>query len=124
MGRSDLGIGYLGLDTGTTIAMRAAADFGLLVRAFVSYGGHPDLSAETLDRLETPTLFIVGTLDDVLIVANHRAYEEMWTERELSFVDGRTTFPDCTRTIDIGAARAVQWILRSAARPREIPQTA
>jgi pimeloyl-ACP methyl ester carboxylesterase len=92
----DLGIGYFGSSTGAVAALVAAAErrrrgeFGQRIDAVVSRGGRPDLAGDTLPRVQSPTLLIVGGYDDVVIRLNKEALAELRCERELKIVPGAT----------------------------------
>ena len=60
----DLPFGYFGASTGAAAALRAAAFFGREVQAVVSRGGRPDLAMKDVHKVISPTLFIVGGLDE------------------------------------------------------------
>jgi dienelactone hydrolase len=66
----DLGIGYFGASTGAAAALEAAAALGPVIRAIVSRGGRPDLAWAALQRVQAPTLLIVGGRDDLVIDLN------------------------------------------------------
>jgi putative phosphoribosyl transferase len=70
-----LDIGYFGASTGAAAALNAAAALGTSIGAVVSRGGRPDLAMSALPRVQSPTLLIVGGLDDVVIELNRQAYE-------------------------------------------------
>ena len=56
------------LITGAAVALVAAAERDNLVYAIVSRGGRPDLaSSDILNRIESPTLLIVGENDKQVI---------------------------------------------------------
>ena len=56
------------LGTGAAAALVAAAEKSSLVYAIVSRGGRPDLaSSDILNRIESPTLLIVGEKDKQVI---------------------------------------------------------
>src|ERR671925_1279445 len=60
----NLKIGYFGASTGAAAALVAGAQRDRLVYAIVSRGGRPDLaSSDVLNRIEAPTLLIVGEKD-------------------------------------------------------------
>lgn len=69
----DLPFGYFGASTGAASALEAAATFGDRIKAVVSRGGRPDLAAESLPRVTSPTLLIVGGNDDMVIELNKKA---------------------------------------------------
>ena len=59
-------------------ALVAAAERASLVYAVVSRGGRPDLAgSEILNRIESPTLLIVGEKDEQLIELNERALKQL-----------------------------------------------
>ena len=70
----NLKIGYYGASTGAAAALVAAAARPNVISAIVSRGGRPDLAGkEVLDRIETPTLLIVGENDKTVIELNQNA---------------------------------------------------
>jgi dienelactone hydrolase len=73
-----LKIGYFGASTGAAAALVAAAERTSLVYAIVSRGGRPDLArSEILNRIETPTLLIVGEKDKQVIELNESALKQL-----------------------------------------------
>src|ERR1700733_4247982 len=68
-----LKVGYFGASTGAGAALVAAAKLRGIVRAVVSRGGRPDLAAEALERVEAPTLAIVGGNDPIVLELNRHA---------------------------------------------------
>jgi len=86
----ELSIGYFGASTGAASALKAAGRLGNSIQAVVSRGGRPDLAKEALDEVKAPTLLIVGSLDDDVIVLNQSAYEKLRYEKQLKFVMGAT----------------------------------
>lgn len=87
---SGLPLGYFGASSGAGAALVAAARMGGKIAAVVSRGGRPDLAGRALHRVGTPTLFIVGSQDDVVLGLNEQALAEMNCEKELRQVDGAT----------------------------------
>ena len=74
----NLKVGYFGASTGAAAALVAAAERASLVYAFVSRGGRPDLAgSEILNRIESPTLLIVGEKDKQVIELNESALKEL-----------------------------------------------
>jgi putative phosphoribosyl transferase len=71
-----LPIGYFGASTGAAAALIAAADRPDLIKAVVSRGGRPDLAAQTLQGVRTPTLLIVGEADELVHTLNRKAQYE------------------------------------------------
>ena len=73
-----LKIGYFGASTGAAAALVAAAERATLVYAIVSRGGRPDLArSEILNRIESPTLLIVGEKDKQVIDLNESALKQL-----------------------------------------------
>ena len=62
-GVSQLPIGLFGVGTGAAAALRLAADRGPEVTAIVTASGRPDLAGDRIRNVQSPTLFLVGSLD-------------------------------------------------------------
>ena len=107
-----LAIGYFGASTGAAAALQAAATFGPSVGAVVSRGGRPDLAMSALDRVEAPTLLIVGGLDDVVIDLNRKAYRRLKCEKHLAIVPGATHLFEEPGTLKEAACLAADWFER------------
>jgi dienelactone hydrolase len=72
-----LKIGYFGASTGAGAALVAAAELPRLIYAVVSRGGRPDLAGDALERVQAPTLAIVGGNDPVVLELNRQALARM-----------------------------------------------
>jgi dienelactone hydrolase len=107
-----LAIGYFGASTGAAAALQAAATFGPSIGAVVSRGGRPDLAMSALDRVQSPTLLIVGGLDDVVIDLNRQAYRKLKTEKHLAIVPGATHLFEEPGTLKEAASLAANWFER------------
>lgn len=72
---SNLIIGYFGASTGAAAALNAAIERPDIIGAIVSRGGRPDLVSppEILSRVKSPTLFIVGGKDKLVVDFNKKA---------------------------------------------------
>jgi putative phosphoribosyl transferase len=81
-------IGYFGASTGAAAGLVAAAERPLLVRALVSRGGRPDLAGDALERVEAPTLLIVGGEDHQVLELNHWAQRRLHAPSELVVMPG------------------------------------
>jgi dienelactone hydrolase len=79
---------YFGASTGGGAALLAAAALGEHVAAVVSRGGRPDLAGEALPNVKSPTLLIVGGLDDIVIRLNEDALAKLRCEKELRIIPG------------------------------------
>ena len=74
----NLKVGYFGASTGAAAALVAAAERASLVYAIVSRGGRPDLAdTDFLNRIESPTLLIVGEKDKQVIELNEMALKQL-----------------------------------------------
>lgn len=106
-------IGYFGASTGAAAAISAAASQGGEITAVVSRGGRPDLAGPaTLARLASPTLLIVGGLDESVISLNQQAYDLMNCKKELLIVPGATHLFAEAGTLEQAANLATRWFLR------------
>jgi len=109
---STLTIGYFGASTGAAAALKAAASLGPKVGAVVSRGGRPDLAREALAKVQSPTLLIVGGLDDVVIELNRAAYDLLKCEKQLEIVPRATHLFEEPGTLEEVARLAAQWFKR------------
>ena len=107
---SALPVGYFGASTGAAVALLAAADLGLRVRAVVSRGGRPDLAGPALARVESPTLLLVGGRDEGVLDLNRRAFEGLGcATKELAIVPGATHLFEEAGVLEEVARRAAHW---------------
>ncbi len=83
-----LKLGYFGSSTGGGAALMAAAGFGERISAVVARGGRPDLAGEALPNVKSPTLLIVGGLDETVIQLNEAALTKLRCEKELRIIPG------------------------------------
>ncbi len=109
-----LAIGYFGASTGAAAALWAAAE-NTGVAAIVSRGGRPDLASARLPDVCSPTLLIVGGLDDVVLELNRAALELLECEAELRVVEGATHLFEEPGTLDEVASLARGWFVRHLA---------
>ena len=113
--------GYFGASTGAAAALVAAAQLGEIVGAVVSRGGRPDLAADSLPLVKSPTLLIVGGLDYPVIEMNRQAYARLECEKEVEIVSGATHLFEEPGTLDQVAHLAADWFhthLHSSRRER------
>jgi putative phosphoribosyl transferase len=108
----DLGIGYFGASTGAAAALEAAAALGPAIRAIVSRGGRPDLAWAALERVQAPTLLIVGGRDDVVIELNQRAYARLKAQKQLVIIPGATHLFEEPGALPEVARLAAAWFSR------------
>lgn len=86
----DVPIGYFGASTGAASALEAAAQQGPEIKAIVSRGGRPDLAWAVLDKINKPTLLIVGGNDPVVMGLNRKAYSKLPGIKKIEIVAGAT----------------------------------
>lgn len=104
-----LPVGLFGASTGAAAALIAAAERPREIFAVVSRGGRPDLAESVLDRVEAPTLLIVGGRDDVVIELNERALRALACEKRLEVVPGATHLFEEPGTLDQVILAAGDW---------------
>ena len=105
----NLNIGYFGASTGAAAAIIGAADIGPDIKAVVSRGGRPDLAGDSLPKIQSPTLLIVGGDDDAVIGLNQEAYDMMNCKKELKIVPGATHLFEEPGTLEEAAGLAAEW---------------
>ena len=107
-----LPIGYFGASTGAAAALIAAAHLGEHVSAVVSRGGRPDLADEALGYVVSPTLLIVGELDEAVIELNEQAYRHLGGPKELTIIARATHLFEEPGTLEEAAVVARDWFER------------
>lgn len=80
-----------------------------MIGAVVSRGGRPDLADPDLERVQAPTLLIVGGEDDVVIELNRYAHKKLKTEKELLIIPGASHLFEEPGTLEEVARLATQW---------------
>jgi pimeloyl-ACP methyl ester carboxylesterase len=108
----ELKIGYFGASTGAAAALIAASELGREIGAIVSRGGRPDLAMEVLDRVLSPTLFIVGGNDRVVLELNREAMERIRVEKELRVVPGAGHLFEEPGALEEVARLSTEWFIR------------
>ncbi len=106
-----LEIGLFGSSTGAAAALIAAAERPDKIAAVVSRGGRPDMAEAFLDRVEAPTLLIVGGQDLPVIEMNQGAFEQLPPDlnKELRIVPGATHLFSEPGTLEQVAKMAQEW---------------
>jgi dienelactone hydrolase len=107
-----LKIGYFGASTGGAAALLAAAELGDRIAAVVSRGGRPDLAGDALRLVRSPTLLIVGGLDDVVICLNEEAYAKLKCEKDFRIVPGATHLFEEPGKLEQVAKFSADWFTR------------
>lgn len=104
-----LKIGYFGASTGAAAALIAAIDPAAGISAIVSRGGRPDLAERALEHVQSPTLFIVGGDDYVVIELNQQAHKLIKAEKELRIIPGASHLFEEPGTLEEVARLAAEW---------------
>lgn len=102
-------LGYFGASTGAASALMAAAELGPQIKCVVSRGGRPDLAMQVLDRVQSPTLLLVGGDDTQVIELNQLACERLGCEKKLSIIPGATHLFEEPGTLEDVARQAAAW---------------
>ncbi|PYC69371.1 hydrolase [Micromonospora arborensis] len=105
----DVPIGLFGASTGAAAALVAAVSRADRVGAVVSRGGRPDLAGDALAQVRTPTLLLVGGLDEEVITLNKRALAELGEVGELRVIPGATHLFEEPGTLEQVADEAGTW---------------
>ena len=113
---ADLPVGMFGASTGGGAALVAAAERPDRVAAVVSRGGRPDLASESLPRVKSPTLLIVGERDEVVIDLNEKARRQMSAPVDIVIVPGATHLFEERGALESVATVARDFLLNHLAR--------
>ena len=105
-------IGYFGASTGAASALKAAAKLGNLIKAVVSRGGRPDLAMSVLEKVQAPTLLIVGGKDYQVIELNQQAYNQLKTEKKMNIIPGATHLFEEPGALEKVADIAADWFVK------------
>jgi putative phosphoribosyl transferase len=103
--------GLFGSSTGAAAALITAAELPEKVDAIVSRGGRPDLAGAALQKVQAPTLLIVGGNDAVVINLNKQALAQMQPgeEKKLMIVPGASHLFEEPGTLEFAARLARDW---------------
>lgn len=111
-----LPIGYFGASTGAASALQAATQLEDVIHAVVSRGGRPDL-AKSLDKVKAPTLLIVGSFDEEVIMINQQAYSMLQCQKKMEIIEGAShLFEEPGRLAKV-AALAKDWFGKYLLKP-------
>jgi putative phosphoribosyl transferase len=113
---AELPLGLFGASTGAAAALRLAAAQPAAVRAVVSRGGRPDLAGQdTLARVLSPTLLIVGERDVGVIELNENAFAQLHCPKQLAIVADATHLFEEPGALQRVAGLAGDWFQRHLA---------
>lgn len=108
----NLPLGYFGASTGAAAALSAAAALAPRIAAVVSRGGRPDLAANALHRVQSPTLLIVGGMDPEVLRLNRGAARMLAGPGEVAVVPGATHLFEEPGALDDVMRLAMAWFER------------
>jgi putative phosphoribosyl transferase len=94
---------------GAGAALVAAAEVPRLVQAVVLRGGRPDLAGDTLERVDAPTLAIVGGNDPVVLELNCQAFARMKCVTALQVIPGASHLFEEVGALEEVAGLAGAW---------------
>jgi putative phosphoribosyl transferase len=116
----NLKIGCFGASTGAAGALMAAAERPERVHAIVSRGGRPDLAGAVLDRVQAPTLLIVGEHDPIVIDLNQQAMAQLLCEKQLELIPKATHLFEEPGALSEVAQLAGHWFQCHLLPPKEL----
>lgn len=108
---SVLPLGLFGASTGAAAALVSAATQPQGVAAIVSRGGRVDLAGRWLGKVAAPTLFIVGSDDQQVLVWNEESARQLRCEHQLRVVEGATHLFEEPGALEEVAALAASWFI-------------
>lgn len=111
-----LPISIFGASTGGGAALVTAAEIPQRIAAVVSRGGRPDLAGDALERVEAPTLLIVGGNDETVLELNRAALERLHATARLDVIPRATHLFEEPGALDEVARHATAWIETYASR--------
>ena len=115
-----LPIGLFGASTGAAAALVAAAEKPRDIAAVVSRGGRPDLASTRLEKVQAPTLLIVGGADSIVIELNAAAFERLVCKKQFHIVPGATHLFEEPGTLEEVVREASAWFgVHLSRRPKE-----
>jgi dienelactone hydrolase len=102
-------IGLFGASTGAASALNATTFLGNKIKAVVSRGGRPDLAESNLDKINIPTLLIVGGDDDIVIELNKKAFNKLAGIKKIEIIEGATHLFSEPGKLEIVAKLSSDW---------------
>lgn len=106
---SRLPLGLFGAGESTSALLVSAALDPEQIQAVVARGGGPDLAGAQLERVQAPTLFLVGSHDRPALEHTQHASDRMTCERKIAIVPEATQMFEEAGTLDQAAALAASW---------------
>jgi len=105
-----MSIGCFGASTGSAAALVAAAQLPKTIAAVVSRGGRPDLvPPDVLQRVQAPTLLVIGGNDTPVIEMNKSAASYLRCLNKIVIVPGATHLFEEPNTLEKVGETSVGW---------------
>lgn len=104
--------GYFGASTGAASALLAATELGEEIRAIVSRGGRVDMVMDELPQISSPTMFIVGEEDDVVVQLNQKAFTALRCQKKLEIIPGASHLFEEPGTLEEVARLSAEWFVK------------
>lgn len=105
----ELPVGYFGASSGIASALKASVRLSNLIKCVVSRGGRPDLAGAALHRVKAPVLFLVGSLDSVVLELNEQAGNKLRSEKSMQVIEGASHLFEEPGKLDEVAEAATNW---------------
>ncbi len=119
---SSLPIGYFGSSTGAAAALKASISNRTEVGAIVSRGGRPDLAWEILDKVDAPTMLVVGSSDYGVVELNESSYNKLKCRKRMELVPEATHLFEEPGTLEKVADLAMNWFMENLAVRKTVAQ--
>lgn len=107
-----LKIGCFGASTDGAATLMAAAELGDRIAAVVSSGGRPDLAGKVLHQVRSPTLFVVGGFDDLVLCWNDEAYGKLCCKKDFRVIPCATRHFEEPGQLEQVAQLSTNWFSR------------
>ncbi len=102
-------IGYFGASTGGAAALVAAANAESPAAAVVVHSARPDLAADHLPKVTSPTLLILGDSDEILLTLNRDAYSRLTCPKQLVIIPESSNQFSEPGKLEEMTAHSAQW---------------
>lgn len=108
----DLPMAYFGASTGAAAALLAASHRPKQIKAVVSREGRPDLADPGIEKVQTPTLLIVGGKDPEVIHLNEYALNHLTCEKKLVLIPKARHLFEEAGTLEEVAEVSRDWFIK------------
>lgn len=106
-----LSIGSFSSSVGTASVLRTSVNHELEIEAIVSFDGRPDLAWDILEKVQIPTLLLVGSNSYGLLALNESSYDKMNCRKRLELVSDTSPSNQDQSTYHVIAEQARDWFL-------------